>query len=179
MSDSLLLLILTVCSVSIVLQKDLFKSVILYSVFSLICATLYFIYSAPDVALAEVAVGSAFIPVIFIIAISRQKEFVVVSYVFDDFLSKELPGGKAGTGYELLSRFCSIYDLSLVLCPNEDGKFCGFLKISNVDLFISKSDDGYVIKGKSSSLLMKRLESMLLQYDDIRVEMISDEEIFD
>ena len=179
MSESILLVILIACCVSIVVQKDLFKSVILYSVFSLMCATLYFLYSAPDVALAEVAVGSAFIPVIFIIAISRQKEFVVVSYVFDDFLSKELPGGKVGSGYELLSRFCSIYGLRLVLCPNEDGKFCGFLKISNVDLFISKSGSGYVIKGKSSSLLMKRLESMVIPYDDIRVEMIGDEEIFD
>ena len=67
---ALLIIILIV----IIFSKENLKIVIYSSVFSLICAILYFLYSAPDVALAEAAIGSAIVPLIYIISISKHSK---------------------------------------------------------------------------------------------------------
>lgn len=67
---ALLIIILIV----IIFSKENLKIVIYSSVFSLICAILYFLYNAPDVALAEAVIGSAIVPLIYIISISKHSK---------------------------------------------------------------------------------------------------------
>lgn len=52
-----------------ILQRDLLSSVISYSVFSLVMTVMFFLLDAPDVAIAEAAIGAALSVCIFVIAI--------------------------------------------------------------------------------------------------------------
>lgn len=56
----------------IISSEDNLRVVIYVSMFSVVCGILYYLYSAPDVALAEVAIGSAIVPLIYIISISKH-----------------------------------------------------------------------------------------------------------
>ncbi len=67
-------ILLIIILVAIILSNENLKIIIYSSVFSLICAILYFLYSAPDVALAEAAIGSAIVPLIYIISISKHSK---------------------------------------------------------------------------------------------------------
>lgn len=67
---ALLILILLI----IISTEDNLKVVIYVSMFSVISGILYYLYSAPDVALAEVAIGSAIVPLIYIISISKHNK---------------------------------------------------------------------------------------------------------
>ena len=71
-------IVLIIIAIFIVLHKKNFTIIILISAFSLVAATLYTLNKAPDVAIAEVAIGSAIIPLIYVISISRQREFIIL-----------------------------------------------------------------------------------------------------
>jgi uncharacterized MnhB-related membrane protein len=73
----ILLSIITVLAALISLfYRDLLASVISYSVFSLVMTVLFFLLDAPDVAIAEAAIGAALTVCIFVIAIrmTRRRE---------------------------------------------------------------------------------------------------------
>jgi uncharacterized MnhB-related membrane protein len=73
----ILLSIVTVLAALISLfYRDLLASVISYSVFSLVMTVLFFLLDAPDVAIAEAAIGAALSVCIFVIAIrmTRRRE---------------------------------------------------------------------------------------------------------
>jgi multicomponent Na+:H+ antiporter subunit A len=55
--------------------KDLINAVIAAALVSLIAAILFYLLQAPDVAMAEAAIGAALVTVVFIIAIRRTKRF--------------------------------------------------------------------------------------------------------
>lgn len=177
--DTLLLFIVAFIAVAIVAQADLFHVVILYSIFSLLCATLYVIYMAPDVALAEAAIGSAFVPMIFIVAISKQREFIVLSRLEDEFLRPAKDGSRSGRGYVILSSLCRQYGLKLVLCPSEDEKACRILARSSADIYVYEHDGEYIMEGKGSSIIMERLSHMLIDHEDISLVLTGDEENYD
>jgi multicomponent Na+:H+ antiporter subunit B len=65
-----LLTLLVITAVAIVRTEDLFVSVILTSIFSLLMATNFFILDAADVALTEAAVGAGVTTVIFLCALA-------------------------------------------------------------------------------------------------------------
>ena len=55
--------------------KDLLSAVIALCVVSLIAAVLFYLLQAPDVAMAEAAIGAALVTAIFVIAIRKTKRF--------------------------------------------------------------------------------------------------------
>lgn len=55
--------------------KDLINAVIASGLVSLMTAVLFYYLQAPDVAMAEAAIGAALIPAIFVIAIRRTKRY--------------------------------------------------------------------------------------------------------
>jgi uncharacterized MnhB-related membrane protein len=66
------LLIFAIITALLSLQtRDLLTAVIIFSVFSLLCALLYYFLHAPDVALTEAAVGAGLSTFIFIWVIRR------------------------------------------------------------------------------------------------------------
>ncbi|MCP4132976.1 MAG: DUF4040 domain-containing protein [bacterium] len=53
--------------------RDLLASVVIYSVFSLVLTLMFFHLDAPDVAIAEAAIGAALTICIFVLAIRLTK----------------------------------------------------------------------------------------------------------
>ncbi|MFW6298812.1 MAG: Na(+)/H(+) antiporter subunit B [Bacillota bacterium] len=167
-------------ALAIILHKNNGTVIILIASFSLVTASLYIINSAPDVAIAEVAIGSVIIPLIYVISISRQREFIVIDKAQDDFLRHD--DFKTGLGYQFLKRFTDFYHLELnlsddsPLCYIDDATDQVMCEETNVDLFITKDEKTgkYLFKGQASSLLMTKLETMAEPYDDIVVKTFAD-----
>ncbi|MBS4536490.1 DUF4040 domain-containing protein [Clostridium sp. D2Q-14] len=172
--------LLIIVALTVTFLKDNFRMVIFFSVFSLICSSLYFFYMAPDLALAEVTIGSAIVPLIFIIAISKQRGFVIINDLEkdDDFLSKE---SEKGIGYKLLSEFAELYKLNLVIedYEDEDDTIFGVFRVRNVDLFVSKKHGKYLLEGKSTNIIMNKLAQMAKDYPEIDVVFVAEEETDD
>ncbi|MDI6453029.1 Na(+)/H(+) antiporter subunit B [Peloplasma aerotolerans] len=152
----ILQILLIIIALAIVLHKENFTIIILISAFSLVAATLYAINQAPDVAIAEVAIGSAIIPLIYVISISRQREFIVLDRVDHD--RHDLDDINEAL-YEVMSDFVQTYDLRLNICSDIKGTDEDLTSELNVDLIISydETKQSFVLKGKSSSVLMKHL----------------------
>jgi len=70
---SLLVFIMLIAAITACIFKDLMNAVIASFLVSLIAAILFYFLQAPDVAMAEAAVGAALVGAIFIIAIRRTK----------------------------------------------------------------------------------------------------------
>ncbi|MCD6378968.1 DUF4040 domain-containing protein [bacterium] len=72
---TVLVLVMLVAAIAALIFKDLLNAVIASSVVSLIAAVIFYLLQAPDVAMAEAAIGAALVTAIFIIAIRRTKRF--------------------------------------------------------------------------------------------------------
>ena len=146
-------------------------------VFSLISASLYYMYKAPDVALAEAAIGSAIVPLIYIVAISRQNEFVVINEVMDDFLQMD-PKGNKGDGNLILEEFCSYSGFKLILLNQVNSDITGIFRERNVDLIVKRSVETgkYLFTGKQSNILMNRLEGLVKDNENIQIVRIEEKE---
>jgi uncharacterized MnhB-related membrane protein len=172
--------ILIMLSIAIVLHKNNGTIIILIASFSLVTASLYLINNAPDVAIAEIAIGSAIIPLIYVISISRQREFIVLDRAMDDFIITN--ENLSGIGYVLLHRLTDFYHLELNitndsgLCELDENMDKLVCEQTNVDLIVSKDEKtgGYIFKGKKSSVLMRRLELIVAPFHNIRVELFED-----
>lgn len=173
----LLQILLIIIALAVTFIKDNLKMVIFFSVFSLISASLYYFYRAPDLALAEAAIGSAIIPLIFIISISKQREFIVITDLKNDDFLDVLP--KEGKGYKLLSEFTDYYNLNLVITEDRENTIFGIFRLKNVDLFVRKNDDKYILEGKRTSIIMNKLAQMIDGYPEIDIVFIEEGETFD
>lgn len=71
----LLVLLVLIAAIAASIFKDLISAVIAAALVSLIAAILFYLLQAPDVAMAEAAIGAALVTVVFIIAIRRTKRF--------------------------------------------------------------------------------------------------------
>jgi energy-converting hydrogenase B subunit D len=72
---SFLVVLMLVGAVAASLFKDLISAVITSALISLIASILFYFLQAPDVAMAEAAIGAALTAAIFIIAIRRTKRY--------------------------------------------------------------------------------------------------------
>ena len=72
---SLLVVLMLVAAVSACIFRDLISAVIAAALVSLIAAILFYFLQAPDVAMAEAAIGAALTAAIFIITIRRTKRY--------------------------------------------------------------------------------------------------------
>ena len=81
---TVLQVLLIIIALTVIFHKENFTIIIYISAFGLIAAVLYAINQAPDVAIAEVAIGSAIIPLIYVISIARQREYIVLDRVDHD-----------------------------------------------------------------------------------------------
>jgi len=71
----LLVILMLIAAITASIFKDLMNAVIAAALVSLIAAVLFYLLQAPDVAMAEAAIGAALVTVVFIIAIRRTKRF--------------------------------------------------------------------------------------------------------
>lgn len=172
--------ILILLSLAIVLHRNNGTIIILITSFSLVTASLYLINGAPDVAIAEVAIGSAIIPLIYVISISRQREFIVLDKTMDDFIITN--DYLSGIGYVILHRLTDFYHLELNitndsgLCQLDEYMDKVVCEHTNVDMIVTKDEKSgeYVFKGKKSNVLMRKLEQIAEPYENVRVELFKD-----
>lgn len=173
----LLQVFLILIAVTVIKLKDNLTSVIFFSVFSLIAALLYYFYHAPDLALAEAAIGSAIIPLIFIISISKQREFIVVAEnIEDDFIDIE---NKKGKGYELLKTLTDFYDLKLVFLEDKQNISFDIFRVRNVDVFVYQKGEDYIFKANPASIISHRLEEICDEYEHVKIELVEEDAVYD
>ncbi len=72
---SFLIVLMLVGAVAASIFRDLISAVIAATLVSLIASILFYFLQAPDVAMAEAAIGAALTAAIFIIAIRRTKRY--------------------------------------------------------------------------------------------------------
>jgi len=70
-----LVVLMLVGAVAASIFRDLISAVIAAALVSLVAAILFYLLQAPDVAMAEAAIGAALTAAIFIIAIRRTKRY--------------------------------------------------------------------------------------------------------
>jgi len=72
---SFLVVLMLVGAVAASIFRDLISAIIATALVSLIASILFYFLQAPDVAMAEAAIGAALTAAIFIIAIRRTKRY--------------------------------------------------------------------------------------------------------
>jgi len=72
---SLLVILMLVGAVAACVFRDLLNAVIAAALVSLIASILFYFLQAPDVAMAEAAIGAALTTAIFVIAIRRTNRY--------------------------------------------------------------------------------------------------------
>jgi len=72
---TILILLMIASAIAALIFKDLINAIIASCIVSLIAAILFYFLQAPDVAMAEAAIGAALVTGIFIIAVKRTKRF--------------------------------------------------------------------------------------------------------
>lgn len=68
-----ILVLLVILGILSLQFKDLLNAVICLAVFSLLSSLLFYYFHAPDVAIAEAAVGAGVATVLFVVVISRTR----------------------------------------------------------------------------------------------------------
>ncbi|MBA7631933.1 hypothetical protein ES703_39470 [subsurface metagenome] len=72
---SFLVIVLLAAAIAASIFKDLMNAVIASCLVSLIASILFYFLQAPDVAMAEAAIGAALVTAVFIIAIRRSHRY--------------------------------------------------------------------------------------------------------
>lgn len=176
MINYILLVMLLLVTITMVIEKNNTKLVIYFSVFSLIAASLYFYNHAPDVALAEIAVGSAFIPLIFLIAISKQRTFTIMVITDQPFIY-----------IELFNDFCKKENLKLKVVNSEEvfddeaKSIHGVFRRQDIDLILdyNPKKKRFDMTGKKSNVLIDKLEKESKKFPGMRIIRIEDKETID
>jgi uncharacterized MnhB-related membrane protein len=154
-----------VLMLALIFQKNLYISVLYLTISSVIVSLLYLMFNAPDIALAEIAVGCALIPFVYIIAITKQKDFLVVDEVMDDY-SREI--------IEEIRLFCREEKLRLrLMYAGLENEFSlkEVFRGSNIDMVISRPRESYRLISKESSSVNDRLMARLKERKDpLRLE---------
>lgn len=151
--------------------KNRLHLILYFSVFSAIVAAAYFVMKAPDLALAEVAVGCAFIPLIFLITVGKHRVFTVLilpqRHVGISTSESMLENVKL-----ILKEFCNDYELDLKILdtPKEE---MGFLyqvfRPGNVDLICSYDTEKNIVsvQGNQSNVIINVLQKHFDERKDI------------
>ncbi len=169
---SILLFVLIVLAVLVVREENNLYLIMFFSIFSFTTASVYFLNYALDIALAEIAVGCAFVPLIYLITVSKQNTFTVL--IDNEFLQN--------TSYRdndlykklifLLEDFCRYYTLELKIVTKEVQYYPtvqGAIRPGNIDLIVSLDEvnNHLVITGNQRNIMIPRLDKMTRKYKNI------------
>ncbi len=171
-----LLILLCIISIAIVREKNHGRTIVLFSAFSLVAASLYFYHHGPDVALAEIVVGSALIPLIFLISISKQRTFTVINNIGEQF-----------DQMEVLEQFCHDENLKLDIVDNNENEsntlkvMTGIFRRQDIDLIIdiNAPKKKFILVGKKTNIMLGRLETRVSDIKNMELRLLSDRETID
>jgi len=100
--------------------KNLLSAVIVLSAFSLVLSLVFYYLHAPDVAIAEAAIGSGFATVIFLIAIKKRGVLIMLTYPHSRFFYYDDKGRPTGFDYDILSLFARKLSIELEVRQVQD-----------------------------------------------------------
>jgi len=168
----MLCLLLLALAVLMVREENNTHLIILFFLFSFACACLYLLHSAPDIALAEVAVGCAFIPLAFIITIMRQNAFTVAFFTEEQTQSYCDPEVLIRF-MALLEEFCDLYGLKprLITGPMaERPSVSGIFRAGSIDVLADYDAVTGILylSGNSRNVMIPQLERILGRDERIR-----------
>ncbi len=66
-----ILLLVALCAPAVVLSRDPKEQVVTLSFYGLLCALLFFIFQAPDVALSQITIGAVMLPLMIMLALTK------------------------------------------------------------------------------------------------------------
>lgn len=154
--------------------------VILYTaLFSFCAASIYFISAAPDLALAEAAIGCAFIPLVYTIAIRRQNTFTVVFFSQEDS-SAYCPPELLIEFMAIAEGFCSQKGLKLRVKTHPEAlgnTSRSIFTLGNTDLVASyeSSENRLHLWGNDANKLLPSLALDLSQHENMYYEIMGGE----
>jgi len=173
--DPLMILMAVLCVALLIaalmtlITENNFRLILYFAAFSLTAAGLYMLLYAPDIALAEIAVGCAFVPLIYTIAVMKQTTLNVVvrcagSEQCDCYMNPE----RLEAFMEEIGRFCDLYGLEARLVGGLEGKVttvAGIFRPSSPDLLIDYDpvQDLIRVEGNENNCLIESLERWLNQ----------------
>ena len=64
---------MAVCATCVVLARDTLRQAMIASIYGLTLGILFFVFSAPDVALSQTAVGAVALPLMILLALARVR----------------------------------------------------------------------------------------------------------
>lgn len=168
----LLCLLLLILAVLMIREENNTTLIILFFLFSFDAACIYLISSAPDIALAEIAIGCAFIPLVYIITIMRQNTFTVAFYAGDETQSYCDPEVLIRF-MALLEEFCDLYELKPRLIthpirfkPAMEGVF----RPGNIDILADYDETAGILNllGNGRNVMIPQLEKIMGRDKQIR-----------
>lgn len=68
-----ILLLVALCAPAVVLSRDPKEQVVTLSFYGLLCALLFFIFQAPDVALSQITIGAVMLPLMIMLALTKMR----------------------------------------------------------------------------------------------------------
>lgn len=69
----MILLLVAVAAPAVVVSRDPKGQVVTLSFYGLLCALMFFIFQAPDVALSQVTIGAVMLPLMILLALTRMR----------------------------------------------------------------------------------------------------------
>ena len=67
------LLLVAISAPGVVLSRDPKAQVVTLSLYGLICALMFFIFQAPDVALSQITIGAVMLPLMIMLTLTRMR----------------------------------------------------------------------------------------------------------
>jgi len=68
-----ILLLVAITAPGVVLSRDPKSQVVTLSVYGLICALMFFIFQAPDVALSQITIGAVMLPLMIMLTLTKMR----------------------------------------------------------------------------------------------------------
>jgi uncharacterized MnhB-related membrane protein len=68
-----ILLLVAVAAPGVVLSRDPKAQVVTLSFYGLLCALMFFIFQAPDVALSQITIGAVMLPLMILLALTKMR----------------------------------------------------------------------------------------------------------
>lgn len=173
---------LLITALMTLITENNFRLILYFVAFSLTASGLYMLLKAPDIALAEIAVGCAFIPLIYTIAVMKQNTLNVVVKAAEANCGPMDPE-RLNAFMAEIGRFCELYELEPRLIGGLEGRtttVSGIFRPSSPDLLIGYdcTRDIIRVEGNEHNVLIESLERWLEQIPGIEfVEVAEDESL--
>lgn len=70
---AIVLLLVAVAAPGVVLSRDPKAQVVTLSYYGLLCALMFFVFQAPDVALSQITIGAVILPLMVMLALTKMR----------------------------------------------------------------------------------------------------------